>query len=63
MLLPIRRPARPEPLPLRERAPSDTPLHPAPVWLSVRAKRHRPAPPALRKTSLGSRGSFSGARG
>jgi hypothetical protein len=63
MLLPIRRPVRPEPLPLRERAPSDKPLRFAPVWLSVRAKRHRPAPPALRKPSSGSRGSFSGARG
>ena len=63
MLLPIRRPVRPEPLPLRERAPSGTPLRPAPVWLSVRAKHHRPAPLGLRKTSTGSRGPFSGARG
>ncbi len=63
MLLPIRRPARPEPLPLRERAPSDTPLRPSPVWLSVRAKRNRPAPLGRRRTLPGSRGPFSGARG
>ena len=63
MLLPIRRPMRPEPLPLRERAPSDKPLRPAPVWLSVRAKRHRSVSLAARRASPGSRGPFSGARG
>jgi hypothetical protein len=62
MLLPIRRPVRPEPLPLRERAPSATPLRPAPVWLSVRSKRHRSSVLTARRMSPGSRGPFSGAR-
>jgi hypothetical protein len=57
MLLPIRRPVRPEPLPLRERASSGANVRPSPVWLSVRVKRHRqPAPtPSISPTRHGRR--------
>ena len=51
MLLHIRRPVRPEPRPLRERAASDPAVRPTDIWLSVRHKRSRPAAPAGRKTS------------
>ena len=41
MLLPIRRPVRPEPLPLKERTSSDLANRLALIWLSVRHKRSR----------------------
>jgi hypothetical protein len=49
MLLPVRKPFRPEPLPLRERSPSDP--RPSHVWVSVRVKRHRPTIAADRTLS------------
>jgi len=58
MLLQIRRPRRPEPLPLRERDPADAGRD-ASVWISVRHKRERAAPAGRqggRKISLTSRG-------
>jgi hypothetical protein len=51
MLLHIRRPVRPEPLPLRERTASDPAARPADIWVSVRHKRPRPAHPPYRKPS------------
>ena len=58
MLLQIRRPRRPEPLPLRERKPADAAARDASVWINVRHKRGRAAlgRPAARKTVLTSRG-------
>jgi hypothetical protein len=63
MLLPIRRPVRPEPLPLREHAGAGPAARPAQVWLSVRTKRYRAAALAARKTSQPWRGRFMAARG
>ena len=59
MLLPIRRPVRPEPLPLRERPGSNSAARPGCVWLNVRHKRHRPALPPSRRPSLSVRGRSS----
>ena len=44
MLLQIRRPRRPEPLPLRERKEADAAARQGSVWINVRHKRERPAP-------------------
>jgi hypothetical protein len=45
MMLPIRRPVRPQPGPLRETTESEAHKRPDCVWLSVRHKRTRaPAP-------------------
>ena len=46
MMLPIRRPVRPQPGPLRERTESDAHKRPDCVWLAVRHKRGRA--PAVR---------------
>ena len=54
MLLQIRRPRRPEPLPLRERKPADAAARDASVWINVRHKRGRAG--LGRKTVLTSRG-------
>jgi hypothetical protein len=56
MLLPIRRPARPEPLPLRERASAAADARTSQVWLNVRTKRSRPAPLPSRTISPRLRG-------
>ena len=59
MLLQIRRPRRPEPLPLRERKP-DAAARDASVWINVRQKRGRVlSRSAGRKNSLVSRGTSS----
>jgi len=52
MLLHIRRPARPEPLPLRERTAGRPAERASGVWLSVRHKRNSGRPRG-RKTSPG----------
>jgi hypothetical protein len=57
MLLQIRRPARPEPRPLRERADLDSGPQAAGIWLSVRPKRSRASPG--RKTAVTPRGPLS----
>jgi hypothetical protein len=62
MLLPIRRPVRPEPLPLRERASSNSGTRNGFVWVSVRHKRSRPALPPSR-LSMSVRGRSSALRG
>jgi hypothetical protein len=49
MILPIRRPVRPQPEPLREKSASETAKRPDCVWLSVRHKRSRAAVPARAK--------------
>jgi hypothetical protein len=49
MMLPIRRPVRPQPGPLRERTESDNDKRPDCVWLSVRHKRSRAPAPARSK--------------
>ncbi|HKA70887.1 MAG TPA: hypothetical protein VKE26_03730 [Xanthobacteraceae bacterium] len=62
MLLQIRRPRRPEPLPLRERKEADGPAGDTGVWINVRHKRDRAAPAGQRtsrKTSLAARGPAS----
>ena len=59
MLLQIRRPRRPEPLPLRERKGADSAAGDTAVWINVRHKRDRAAPAGQRtsrRTSLASRG-------
>ena len=50
MMLPIRRPVRPQPEPLREKSESDAAKRPDCVWLSVRHKRSRAAVPARSKS-------------
>jgi len=62
MLLPIRRPVRPEPLPLRERLNSDQAVRPPQIWVSVRTKRHRP-PASARFLSNLRHGRAAAARG
>jgi len=57
MLLQIRRPRRPEPLPLRERKESDAAARQGSVWINVRHKRDRAAPAG--KNSPVSRGATS----
>ena len=60
MLLQIRRPRRPEPLPLRERKEGDAAARQGSVWINVRHKRDRaPGRPAGWKNSLVSRGQAS----
>jgi hypothetical protein len=49
MMLPIRRPVRPQPEPLREKSETDAAKRPDCVWLSVRHKRSRAAVPARTK--------------
>ena len=54
MIMRVRRPVRPEPLPLRERASPQGTEHACVVWLNVRCKRSRPRPvrrPNRRATS------------
>jgi hypothetical protein len=46
MMLPIRRPVRPQPGPLRERTETGADQRPDCVWLSVRHKRSRATSPA-----------------
>ena len=56
MMLPVRRPVRPQPCPLRERTQSDADKRPDCVWLSVRPKRSRAAAPVRPKLADPSRG-------
>jgi hypothetical protein len=56
MLLPIRRPVRPQPGPLRERLQSDADKRPDRIWLSVRHKRSRAVTRLKTKFALASRG-------
>jgi hypothetical protein len=62
MLLPIRRPVRPEPLPLHERAGSASDALNSQVWLNVRAKRMRPTSLPARRSPSGRRGRYSAPR-
>ena len=63
MLLQIRRPRRPELLPLRERKEGDAAARQPSVWINVRHKRGRAAPARSAgqpgKTPLSSRGPAS----
>ena len=64
MLLQIRRPRRPEPLPLRERKEGDAAARQGSVWINVRHKRGRAGPARAAgqpggKTPLASRGPAS----
>jgi hypothetical protein len=56
MMLPIRRPVRPQPGPLRERSPSDADKRPDRIWLSVRHKRSRAVTLLKAKFAFASRG-------
>ena len=49
MMLPIRRPVRPQLEPLRDRSESEAAKRPDCVWLSVRHKRSRATVPARSK--------------
>jgi hypothetical protein len=55
----IRRPARPEPLPLRERSACAPALPPGSVWLNVRHKRSHCGRPLARRISQRLRGPSS----
>ena len=56
MLMQIRRPVRPEPLPLRERAAAHLVSRIGCIWLVVRHKRSRAATPLRPKIWLTARG-------
>jgi hypothetical protein len=56
MMLPIRRPVRPQPGPLRERSQSDADRRPDRIWLSVRHKRSRAVTLLKAKFAIASRG-------
>jgi len=52
MLLPIRRPVRPEPRPLNERADGTVVDRLSLIWINVRHKRNRAVTPLRAKTFL-----------
>ena len=56
MMLPIRRPVRPQPSPLREQSQSDADKRPDRIWLSVRHKRSRAVTRLKAKFAFASRG-------
>ena len=62
MLLPIRRPVRPEPLPLNERAAGAPVDRLSLIWINVRHKRNRAVTPIRAKTFLNLRGPSSSPR-
>ena len=61
MLLPIRRPVRPEPLPLNERTDAAAGRLSL-IWINVRHKRNRAVTPLRAKTFLNLRGPSSSPR-
>jgi hypothetical protein len=61
MMMPIRRPVRPQPGPLRERTQSDADKRPDRIWLSVRHKRSRAVTRLKGNFAVASRGPVTAA--